>query len=210
MSQLPTQTLGPVRDEFAAVVAEALEREGSASLLRIDLDDFGTINEEGGRELGDRVIAAAAGAVGALATEEGWRHARTGGDEFAVLAPGIPLEAAFLRAERLRVTIDEAVARELPDGRTCTASIGVANAPRDAKTAEDLFHKADLALYSAKKEQGGDAVGLTPGDEMVLRSSYYRVAQLGRLRALAERRKQKEAVLLREALDDLLKKYDRS
>ena len=72
------------------------------------------------------------------------------------------------------------------------------------------MRKADLALYAAKKEQGGNAIGLTPSDEMVLRSSYYGVAQLGRLRALAERLKKKEAVLLREALDDLLRKYDRS
>jgi diguanylate cyclase len=45
---------------------------------------------------------------------------------------------------------------------------------------------------------------------MVLKSSYYSTAQLGRLRSLAERMKKKEAVLLREALDDLLRKHERS
>ena len=54
------------------------------------------------------------------------------------------------------------------------------------------------------------AVSLTPGENMVLRSSYYAAAQLGRLRSLAERMKKKEAVLLREALDDLIRKYDRA
>jgi len=45
---------------------------------------------------------------------------------------------------------------------------------------------------------------------MVLKSSYYTTAQLGRLKSLAERQKKKEAVFLREALDDLLRKYDRA
>ena len=45
---------------------------------------------------------------------------------------------------------------------------------------------------------------------MVLKSSYYSAAQLGRLKALAERLGKKEAVLLREALDELLQRYDRS
>jgi len=87
-------------------------------------------------------------------------------------------------------------------------SVGVANIPRDAKLPEDLLRKADLALYAAK-EQGGDSVGLTPGEDMVLKSSYYSAAQLARLKSLAERKKTKEAVLLREALAELLRKYDR-
>ena len=53
-------------------------------------------------------------------------------------------------------------------------------------------------------------MSLTPGENMVLRSSYYPAAQLGRLRSMAERQKKKEAVLLREALDDLIRKYDRA
>ena len=71
------------------------------------------------------------------------------------------------------------------------------------------MRKADLALYAAK-DQGGRSVALTPGDDMVLKSSYYSSAQLGRLKSLAERMKKKEAVLLREALDDVLRKHERS
>ncbi len=187
---------------------EAAENEDVMSLMQIDLDGFHAVNTNGGREVGDRVIAAAWATVSRAAQADGWRCERIGGDEFAVTAT-IPLEQAFLRADALRSELDAALAAELPEGLRCTASIGVANLPRDAKTPDELMRKADLALYSAK-EQGGDAVGLTPGDEMVLRSSYYTVAQLARLRSLAEREKKKEAVLLREALDDLLRKYDRS
>ena len=156
--------------------------------------------------MGDRVLAAVVEAVRDAAAQDGWTAARVGGDEFALLAPGLPLEAAFLRGEQLRLALDEAIACELPDGAACTASVGVVNAPRDAKTAEDLLRRAQVALHSAK-EQGGGRVGLSPGDEMVLKSSYYGVAQLARLKTLAERAGKKESVLLREALDDLLRKY---
>jgi diguanylate cyclase len=198
----------PVHDLTEAVQA-ALATEPVASLIQIDLDRFADINETAGREVGDRILKAAVTAMRATAKAEGWTCIRIGGDEFALLAPSLSLEQAFLRAERLRGELARALAEEVPEGLSCTASIGVANVPRDAKTPEELLRKADLALYSAK-EQGGDAVGLTPGDEMILKSSYYGAAQLGRLKALAERLATKEAVLLREALDDLLRKYDRS
>ena len=203
-----TEPPPPVAD-LTAAAQQAIDTGRPVSVMQVDLDHFSELNAGAGREAGDAVIAAALEAGRAMADQEGWKWARTGGDEQSVVAPGMTLETAFLAAERLRQSIDTAIAAVVPDGFSCTARVGVSNAPRDAKTAEDLLRKADLALYSAK-EQGGARVGLTPGDEMVLKSSYYGVAQLGRLRALAERLKKKESVLLREALDDLLRKYDRS
>jgi diguanylate cyclase len=200
----------PIRpDVLGDETAKAVAAEPVTSLLQIDLDDFAGINDELGRDAGDRVLGAAVTALEAAAKAHSWSFVRVGGDEFALVAPGLGLEQAFLRADALRQALGDAITEALSDGRTSTASIGVANVPRDAKTAEELMRKADLALYAAK-EQGGNAVGLTPGDEMILKSSYYGTAQLARLKALAQRVKKKEAVLLREALDDLLRKYDRS
>jgi len=193
---------------FGAAIAKAFTADGG-SLLLVDLDGLHDVNEKAGRDVGDRIIKAAAGVLKRWATEERWPSGRVGGDEFALYAPGLALEAAFLKADRLRQEIDAAVAKQLPRTYHCTASIGVANVPRDAKTPSDLHRKAELAHHSAK-EQGGNTVALTPGDEMVLKSSYYTTAQLGRLKSLAERQKKKEAVFLREALDDLLRKYDRA
>ena len=197
------------RDQLVDAIEDALASDGVVSLLQLDLDRFGEVNASLGRETGDRVLADAVACAKATARAEGWSLLRLGGDEFGLVAAGVGLEAAFLRAERLRVELDDALLKEVPAEHRCTASIGVANIPRDAKTADELIRKADLALFGAK-DQGGDAVALTPGDEMVLKSSYYTVAQLGRLKTLAERLKKKEAVLLREALDDLLQRYDRS
>ena len=178
------------------------------TLLLVDLDSLHELNVTHGRDEGDRAINASLAALAKNAKAERWTLGRVGGDEFALLAPGVATEAAFLRADAIRRELDSAMAKALRRGKV-TASIGVASSPRDAKSPDDLMRKADLALYAAK-DQGGGAVALTPGDDMILKSSYYSSAQLGRLRSLAERMKKKEAVLLREALDDLLHKHERS
>lgn len=201
------------RPAFETALARALEREPLATLLDVDLDGLLELNAAAGHDTGDRAIAAVGAGLAGVAKHEGWIAARIGGDEFALLAPGIALEPAFLRADQIRRELNGALAKALPPGRRCTVTIGVANTPRDTKgrgseAANELMRRADLALHAAK-EQGGDAVGLTPSDDMVLKSSYYSAAQLARLKGLALRMKKKEAVLLREALDDLLRKHDR-
>ncbi len=201
------------RPAFEGAIVAALKREPVATLVHVDIDAMLELNEQAGHEAGDRAIATIIASLGASARKEGWTLGRIGGDEFALLAPGAPLEPIFLRADQLRREVDGALAKALP-GRRVTVSMGVANTPRDTRgrgpeAANELMRRADLALHAAK-EQGGGAVGLTPSDDMVLKSSYYSAAQLGRLKGLAERMKKKEAVLLREALDDLLRKYERS
>jgi len=192
-----------------AIWKESRDRpEQQLTVLLLDVDNLHQLNTVHGRDAGDRAINAAIAELSRTAKHEGWTLGRIGGDEFALIAPGMTVEAAFLRADGLRRDIDAAFVKVLAKGQRCTVSIGVANIPRDTKSPEELMRKADLALYAAK-EQGGDSVGLTPADDMVLKSSYYSAAQLGRLKGLAERKKTKEAVLLREALEDVLRKYDR-
>jgi len=198
--------------EFGAQMAQSWKRSRDkldpVGLLLLDLDGLHELNQVHGHDDGDRVINATIASLAKTARSEGWLLGRLGGDEFALFAPKMTTEAAFLRAETVRRETDAAIAKASPRAK-CTVSIGVASSPRDAKSPDDLMRKADLALYAAK-DQGGSAVALTPSDDMVLKSSYYSTAQLGRLKALAERQKKKEAVLLREALDDLLRKHERS
>src|SRR5207245_2197443 len=73
-----------------------------ASLLLIDLDNLMVLNQDGGRAVGAKAIDVATKVLAAAGKAEGWTFGRIGGDEFALLAPGVPLESAFLRAARPR------------------------------------------------------------------------------------------------------------
>jgi diguanylate cyclase len=208
MSNSTIETISS-RDEIVQAIGGARAVDPVVTMLQVDVDRFLEFTEHEGAAAGDALLATVSAFLQATADDEEWSYRRIGGDEFALFAPSAGLEQGFLRAEQLRVDLDEALAAHATGELRCTASIGVANMPRDAKSPDDLLRKADLALHAAK-DQGGDAVGLTPGDEMVLKSSYYQVSQLARLKGLAERLEKKEAPLLREALDDLLRKYDRT
>ena len=175
------------------------------ALAALDLDNFLEINTAFGAEIGDQVLRALARL---LDESEPGQVYRMSGDEFVVVMPGLSLEEAFLRIEALRKQIESASERfGLPDQRAVTIKAGVAQHPRDAKDARGLLEASAAALQAAK-EGGGNRVGLPPNEEMVMKSCYYPATSVRKLRTLAERLKRKESHLLREALDDLFRKYD--
>src|SRR6266550_1510037 len=82
---------------------ESRERpEQQVTLLLLDIDNLHQLNTVHGRDAGDRAINAATVELSRTAKREGWTLGRIGGDEFALIAPGMTVEAAFLRADGLR------------------------------------------------------------------------------------------------------------
>jgi two-component system, cell cycle response regulator len=135
------------------------QRQGtSLTCLLIDLDRFKQINDQHGHLVGDLALREAAQRVDAHVRGSD-AAARFGGDEFVVLAPGIPLEHAAALAERIRTAVCATPLQVAPDTTlTLTVSIGVAciTLPRNESdlqgAAERLLSEADSALYRAKQK----------------------------------------------------------
>ena len=196
---------GSIHEALKAAIQGDVQGKGVALGL-LDVDHFGEINDTFGAATGDAILQSLASLLGVTAKICG-KAFRIAGDEFAVVLPGMSLEQAFLHLETLRGIVATNSKTTLPDGRQVTVKIGVAQSPRDARDAAGLFSAASAALMSAG-EQGRNVVCLPPNEDMVLKSCYYPATATRRLKALAERVGRKESVLLREALGDLLRKYD--
>ena len=132
---------------------------------------------------------------------------RYSGDEFAAALPETRLDDAFTLVEEIRRRVAALKFKKWP-GLKFTCSIGLAAFPANGKNDVELVREADQALYLAKST-GRNKVSIPLVDSrMITKTSYYTATQLERLAQLAKKVKRNEATLLREALDDLLKKYN--
>jgi diguanylate cyclase (GGDEF)-like protein len=135
-----------MQDMFEREVTRAQHSDQSLCLMMVDVDNFKHFNDRYGHIAGDRVLVAVAGAL-----REYLRPtdliARFGGDEFAILLPGIDLEQARATAERVR---EQIAALSPPSLSTAvTVSIGVTERAQDDDVSS-LVERADGAMYGAK------------------------------------------------------------
>lgn len=149
----------PNRRAFAAALEVAMQKSLASgqplSVAVLDIDHFKTINDLHGHAEGDRVLVALANLLKAQFSARGMA-ARHGGEEFVMLLPDSPLGAARLQCEFLRQNV-----ALLPVGLPISASIGLAEFRRHGDTTEEVFRRADEALYVAKRG-GRDRVEVAP------------------------------------------------
>lgn len=125
----------------------------AVGVFMIDVDHFKDINDTHGHHTGDRVLRRIAAAL-AGAVRRGDAVGRFGGEEFAVLLPGVRREEALAIAERMRTEVHRVLVDDGDGGTVAglTVSIGVALWPEVAEdTLEGLLAAADSALYEAKR-----------------------------------------------------------
>jgi diguanylate cyclase (GGDEF)-like protein/PAS domain S-box-containing protein len=158
---------------------------GQAAVLFVDLDDFKTVNDTHGHEMGDALLITVAHRIRST-LRVGDLAARLGGDEFAVLLRDVPdPESARAAAQRIA---DSLAAPAVVAGVSldCRASIGLAIATRPPEY-DSLMRHADTALYSAK----ADGKGMW---------QQYRTGMMSAVRRRADLREELEAAIREEAL----------
>ncbi len=129
------------------------------AMLLFDLDRFKSINDTWGHEIGDQVLIQTAERLRQL-TPHGATSGRLGGDEFVVLWPG----ASAAEAENLGKSLVSSLSKPFIFHKrryNITASVGVA--VRDSDVVEPLLREADEAMYTAKKNGGGQVIVFDTG-----------------------------------------------
>ena len=147
LTDLPNRTLLYERIEQAILRAE--RDQTPITVLLMDLNRFKEINDPLGHFYGDYLLQMIAPRL--------WRTirksdtvARFGGDEFAVVLPGVDLEQAVNISEKIALSMEEPFQIE-GSQLSIDVSIGIALYPEDGTDSDTLLQRADVALYAAKK-----------------------------------------------------------
>jgi two-component system cell cycle response regulator len=133
-------------------VDRARRQDTPVAAVMVDLDHFKRTNDTYGHAVGDRVLIETVKQIQSCLRERDMLG-RLGGEEFAVLLPGVTAASASEAAERIRRAVAAVDVRvENGDRIPVTASLGVAVLEHDdmMATAEGLLQSADEALYAAK------------------------------------------------------------
>jgi diguanylate cyclase len=141
-------------DRLAENLALRRREENHLALLLMDLDHFKDVNDRLGHPAGDSLLRQVANRL-MYSVRDTDTVARLGGDEFAVIAAGLddPGDAAKL-ADKLMETMEASINVEGEHLRI-RLSMGIALAPGDGDDPDQLFKRADVALYQAKGDGRG-------------------------------------------------------
>ena len=168
LTGLPNRLLFDDRIERAISQAE---RDGTRlAIVMLDLDRFKEVNDSLGHRAGDELLEEFGVRLqGALRASD--TAARLGGDEFGLLLPQSPENDGLLATiERVRAALEQPIlVQELP--LSVEASIGIAIFPDHGHSAELLIQRADVAMYSAKRENAPFyfyEIGTDEGDDSSL------------------------------------------
>jgi diguanylate cyclase (GGDEF)-like protein/PAS domain S-box-containing protein len=130
---------------------QARQQGTPLSFLMLDIDDFKVINDTYGHQEGDNVLQHIADS-GRAALRRGDLFGRIGGEEFAAVFPGCTPQMALQVAERVQREIQSLSFNH--DGQMfgITVSQGLTSLTAKDESVENLFARADAAMYEAKRQ----------------------------------------------------------
>src|SRR5205807_2384942 len=132
-------------------LARCKRDNSSLTVMVSDMDGFKQINDRFGHLEGNRVLRLFAQALKDSCREYDY-VARMGGDEFVVIAPGLPADAAAKKSEQLRALAKQAGV-EVCGEEILSLSVGQSVFPADGEDAEQLLAGADRRMYVEKQKQ---------------------------------------------------------
>ncbi|MDR6710484.1 diguanylate cyclase (GGDEF)-like protein/PAS domain S-box-containing protein [Pseudomonas hunanensis] len=131
---------------------QTAREEGSAlAFLLLDIDDFKVINDSYGHQEGDQVLQRIADS-GKAVLRRGDQFGRIGGEEFAAVFPGCTAEVAEQIAERLQREIQRLSFSHGEQTYGVTVSQGLTGLSTEDDSLDNLFARADAAMYQAKRQ----------------------------------------------------------
>ncbi|MEW6212134.1 MAG: GGDEF domain-containing protein [Acidobacteriota bacterium] len=138
-------------DRFEQEIRRATRNRRPASVAMIDIDHFKRVNDDHGHAAGDMVLQRVSSVL-RKSVRGSDLVARLGGEEFSLLMPDTPLDAARSKMESLRVML-KAERIEITDGASIqvTISAGVSAWPDDGADATVLLEVADARLLAGKR-----------------------------------------------------------
>ena len=143
---------------FQSACVKAFRFGQPLSVLVMDIDHFKKFNDTYGHLVGDDCLQMVSQCIKLYVTRPQDLAARYGGEEFVVLLPDTPEEGAIRVAEKIRSEIAGTEFRAADEVLHLTISVGVYTVvPERADDTDEIFKRADTALYEAK-EQGRDRV----------------------------------------------------
>jgi diguanylate cyclase (GGDEF)-like protein len=135
-------------EKLDRAIVRARREGGRVALVILDLDRFKVINDSLGHPIGDQVLACVGQRL-QLGRPAGETAARLSGDEFALVLPGLGAKGAALVSRGVLASLAEPM-RLGEHEVIVTGSAGVAVWPDDGADGEQLFSRADAAMYRAK------------------------------------------------------------
>ncbi|WP_207936937.1 sensor domain-containing diguanylate cyclase [Pseudomonas sp. 51_B] len=121
------------------------------AFLLLDIDDFKRINDSYGHQEGDQVLQRIADS-GKAVLRRGDQFGRIGGEEFAAIFPGCNAQAAEIIAERLQREVQRLSFSHNEQTYSVTVSQGLTALTDQDTSLDDLFARADAAMYRAKRQ----------------------------------------------------------
>lgn len=198
-----------ILQELDKSLQQASASGASVAISAFDIDRFRSLGVEHGTDFAEDLVRR----VGEVLkrTFGGESHiGRHTTDEFLIVSAGQSAEAAGDLAEQARQEVEDLAIHPLNAQENAyvrpTVSAGVAFYPTDGQTRTDVLHKAAEALQRAK-QTGKNQVCLAADTELMPKTVRISKAQLVKLADLAAHSGHAETILLREALDDLFRKY---